>query len=96
MNVKEMPRRVEGDPVVKGTFLGWVRHLPQGPGYACFVITHDHDAGGLTFRAHLMRADGLDKPWKSIEGFENLTVGMASELFERHGKLAEWPEGNNE
>jgi hypothetical protein len=94
MHVKEMPRRIEGDPVVKGVFLGWLRDLPQGAGYACFVITHNHVVGDLTFCAHLMLAAGLDKPWRAIEAWENLTRGETSELFDRHENLAVWSEGD--
>lgn len=94
MNVREMPSRVQKTPVVKGVFLGWLRDLPQGPGYACFVVTHDHQVGDLIFGAYLMRAAGLDKPWQVIESWENLTDSTADELFTRHQKLAVWPEGN--
>lgn len=93
MHVKEMPSRVLKAPVVKGVFLGWLRDLG---GYTCFVVTHDHRAGGLTFRGHLMCAAGLDKPWKVVEGWENLTNGAANELITRHEKLAVWPEGSSE
>lgn len=95
MHIKEMPRRVGGFPVLKGVFLGWLGHHAQDPGYFCLVLTYGTDklGGAPEFRAHLMQASGLDKPWREKRTWEGLGNGEANSVFADHEKLAEWPEG---
>lgn len=96
VNVKEMPRWAQKTPVVKGTFLGWLRHYATGePGYFCVVMTHDKDApdSDKSFQVHVMWAAGLDKPWKEHETHTHLPNGAANHLLAEWENLAEWPEG---
>lgn len=98
MHVRELPHKVNGLPIVKATFLGWLgQHGPlsisPGPGYYAAALTHDHKAGPeRSFRVHLMYAAGLDKPWKVAESHEGLNNGTGSVTFSKYEELAEWPE----
>lgn len=100
MHVKELPRRVEGQPVVKVLFLGWLGahggplSVIPGAGYYAVALTHDHSAApDQSFHVHLMHATGLDKPWKVAETHRNLNNGTGNATFDEYVKLADWPEG---
>lgn len=96
MHIKDLSRRVETLPVVKGIFLGWLSDLRQEGGYFAYVLTYgvtDIDKG-QQFQAHLMWSDRLDKPWRRIESTLELTRDGALAAFTEHEKLAVWPEGN--
>jgi hypothetical protein len=96
MHVKDLPRRAEKLPVIKGVFLGWLSHLRQEPGYFAYTITYgvtDIDKGEQ-YQGHLMWAGGLDKPWRRIESRLELNREAALTLLAGHEKLAAWPEGN--
>lgn len=85
----EGPRR-------QGVPLGRLDHCVAGePGYFCVVMTHDRDAldDGRSFRVHVMRAAGLDRPWREHETHTHLSSGAANHLFTERENLAEWPEG---
>jgi hypothetical protein len=93
---KDLPRRVETLPVIKGIFLGWLSDLRQEGGYFAYVLTYgvtDVDKGNQ-YQGHLMWAAGLDKPWRRIESRLELERHEAKAAFADHEKLAEWPEGN--
>lgn len=96
MFVKETPRRIEGLPVVKSLFLGWLTDLRQEGGYFTFCLTYgvtDVDKGEQ-YQTHLMWSDGLDKSWRRIESRLELSLDQALGAFFEHEKLAVWPEGN--
>jgi hypothetical protein len=96
MRIKELPRRVETLPMVKGVFLGWLSDFRQEGGYFAYVLTYgvtDIDKGEQ-FQGHLMWADRLDKPWRRIESTLELTRNRALIALAEHEKLAVWPEGN--
>jgi hypothetical protein len=96
MHIKDLPRRVETLPVVKGIFLGWLSDLRQEGGYFAYVLTYgvtDIDKG-QQLQAHLMWSDRLDKPWRRIESALELTRDEALATFAKHEKLAVWPEGS--
>ncbi len=96
MRVKDLPRRIEGLPVVKAVFLGWLSDFRQQGGYFAHCITYGvTDVGqGEQYQAHLMWAGGLDKPWRRIESSLELERGEALAASDKHEKLAVWPEGN--
>lgn len=96
MRVKDLPRRIEGLPVVKGIFLGWLSNFRQQGGYFAYVLTYgvtDVDKGEQ-YQGHVMWSDGLDKSWRRLESSLELTLGEARALFDKHEKLAVWPEGS--
>lgn len=95
MNVRELPRKYAGLPILKATFLGWLGHQAPEPGYFCVVLTYGKSEpdGGDAFHVHLLRAKGLDKPWQGVEDHWNLRNGEAGAKFEQFEKLAEWPKG---
>lgn len=96
MRVKEAPRRIEGLPVVKSAFLGWLSDFRQEGGYVAACVTHgvtDVDKGEQ-YQFHLMWANGLDKPWRRIESVLELNRDAALAAFSENEKLAVWPEGN--
>lgn len=96
LNVRELSRRVEGLPVVKAVYLGWLGNFRQTPGYFSYVLTYgvtDVDKGEQ-YQGHIMWAGGLDKPWKRMESALEMTRAEAQAAFEEHDKLAEWPERN--
>lgn len=98
MNVRELPRKVEGLPVVKSVFLGWLTGYGPAdpPGYHCAVITHAHGSDpGRDFSLHVMRAPGLDKPWVTVESDRDISSGTANAGFAEIEKRAEWPTGSN-
>lgn len=95
MHVKELPRRVEGLSVVKGTFLGWLSDFRQQGGYFASLITYgvtDADKG-FQYQVHIMWAGRLDGPWRRIDSSLELSRDEARAEFEKHEKLAVWPEG---
>lgn len=96
MNIRELPRKVEGLPILKVTYLGWLSHYAVTPGYFCVVITYGTQSPeeGDRFHVHVMRALGLAKPWNRIESHRNLRNGEASAKFSEVEKLAEWPKGD--
>jgi len=96
MRVKEAPRRIEGLPVVKSAFLGWLSDFRQEGGYVAVCVTYgvtDVDKGEQ-YQFHIMWSNGLDKPWRRIESLLELNRHAALAAFDRHEKLAVWPEGN--
>lgn len=96
MHVKELPRRVEGLSVVKGEFLGWLPDFRQEPGYFACLITYgvtDSDKG-FQYQVHIMWAARLDSPWRRITSSMELVRDAALAEFDKHEKLAVWPEGN--
>lgn len=96
MNVKELPRRVDGFPVVKAVFLGWLSDFRQEGGYFAHCVTYgvENANEGGRYQAHIMWAAGLDKPWRRIESSLGLERKAALARSDRHEKLAVWPEGN--
>lgn len=96
LRVRELPHRVEGLPVVKGVYLGWNKVYSQEAGYFCYILTYgvtDLDKGEQ-YQGHLMRAGGLDKPWRRLESALEMSRDEAKAAFDEHDKLAVWPEGN--
>ena len=96
MNVKEVPRRVEALPVVKGVFLGWLPDFRQEPGYFACLITHgvtDADKGHQ-YQVHIVWAGRLDGRWRLVSSSTELTRDGALAEFAQYEKLAVWPEGN--
>lgn len=96
MFVKESPRRIEGLPVVKALFLGWLSRFRQEGGYVAHCVTYgvtDADKGEQ-YQTHIMWAGGMDKPWRRIESALELTREQALAKSAEHEKLAVWPEGN--
>lgn len=95
MYVKEMPRRVDTLPVVKGVFLGWLPTFRQEPGYFACLITYgvtDVDKGHQ-YQVHIMWAARLDGRWRLIDSSLELTRSEALAEFEKYEELAVWPEG---
>jgi hypothetical protein len=95
MNIRELPRKVEGLSVLKATYLGWLGRYAAEPGYFCVVITYGDTGGGEggAFHVHMLRALGLDKPWHRIDSYRNLGHDEANNRFQTHEELAVWPEG---
>lgn len=96
LSVRELPRRIEGLPVVKAVFLGWLGNFRQSPGYFTYALTYgvtDVDKGEQ-YQGHIMWAEGLDKPWRRLVSTLELTRDEARAAFDEYDKLAEWPEGN--
>jgi hypothetical protein len=96
VNVRELPRKVDGLPVVKATYLGWLNNYSAEPGYFCAVITYGeaHTGKGNGFHFFILRALGLDKPWLRIESAWGLGNGDANARLTEAEKLAEWPRGD--
>lgn len=94
MNIRELPRRVAGLPVLKVTFLGWLAQQSLEPGYHAVAITYGESEpeAGDQFHVHLLCASGLDKPWRCMENHWDLSNGEANARFNQIEKLAEWPE----
>lgn len=94
LRVKETPTRVERQPVIKGSFLGWQPNLvlAQTPGYFAYVITYDttpeRNGDPDAYSVHLMRATSLDGRWLRIESKRNLFWSEAEAAFNEHDKLA--------
>lgn len=97
MRVRDLPRKVDGLPVVKAAHLGWLESHSAEPGYFCAVITYGtaHTGKGENFHLHLLRALGLDRPWHRMESSWDLRNGEANAGFKEYEKLADWPEGNS-
>jgi len=94
LRVKEAPTRVEGMPVIKGSFLGWQPNLvlAKTPGYFAFVITYDtspeRNGDPDAYNVHLMRATSLDGRWLRIDSRRGLFRSEAEAAFNEHDKLA--------
>jgi hypothetical protein len=92
LRVKEMPTRVEKQPVIKGSYLGWQPNLvlAREPGYFAYVITYDTTTDGdpNAYTVHLLRATALDGRWLRIESRRSLFLGEAEAAFAEHDKLA--------
>jgi hypothetical protein len=96
VNIRELPRKVEGLSVLKATYLGWLGRYATEPGYFCVVITYGDTGGGEggAFHVHILRALGLDKPWHRIDSYRNLGAAEANEKLQGHEGLATWTEGD--
>lgn len=95
MNVKDLPRRVESLPVVKGVFLGWLPDFRQKPGYFACLVTHGVTSGerGHEYQVHIVWAGKLDGRWQLITSSTELIRSAALAEFDQYEKLAVWPEG---
>lgn len=95
MNVRELPSRVDGLPVMKAVYLGRLNHYTAEPGHFCAVITYGeaHTRKGKNFHFFVLRALGLDKPWLRIESNWDIGNGEANAKLKEIEKLAVWPEG---
>lgn len=93
MRVKELPRRVQGQPVVKALFLGW-NDAEGGRGYEAFVVTVNEASpeDAPVFRAHLLNAAGMDKSWGSRQMWPDLRKGNADSLFQEFAQRPGWLE----
>jgi hypothetical protein len=98
LRVKEVPTRVEKQPVIKSSFLGWQPNLvlAQTPGYFAYVITYDTTTSGEpnAYSVHLMQATALDGRWLRIESRRGLFWNEAEAAFAEHDKLAIRPGRN--
>ncbi len=91
--IKEAPTRVEKQPVIKSSFLGWHKNLATTWGYFSCVITYDTASGNDpgAYNVHLMRAPALDGRWLRIESRRKLLWNEAEGAFTEHDKLAVRP-----